>query len=103
VGSVKIDRVTSGLGGVGAEGSTALNRRRAGEEGLGIPVELDLAVERVDLHGHDERMVGVESYRASCKVEWGTSSDDPLCPPMDRTTPFLLPLDLYILYTFMMI
>lgn len=48
VGSVKIDRVTSRLGGAGAKGSTALNRRGAGEEGLGIPIEFDLAVERVD-------------------------------------------------------
>jgi hypothetical protein len=79
VGSVEIDRVTSGLGGAGAESSTALNRRGAGEEGLGIPVELDLAVERVDLYGHDERMVEVELYRAICKLKSG-ASDDPLLP-----------------------
>lgn len=99
MGSVKIDRVSSGLLGVGAEGSTALNRRGAGEESLGIPVELDLAVERVDLHGHDERMVEVELYRAICKLGLGTSSDDPWLPtepPIDRGSPPLPPLGLYI-------
>lgn len=54
MGSVEIDRVTSGLGRAGAESSTALNRRGAGEEGLGIPVELDLTVERVDHYGHGD-------------------------------------------------